>query len=135
MGVGAGFALGAGLCRPDSQVWLLYGDGSAGYSIPEFDTFVRHGIPVIAVVGNDASWAQIARDQVDLLGDDVACNLLPTDYHKVAEGFGATGFLVQDEGSIAGVLQQAVQASRDGQPVLINARIGKTEFRKGSISI
>ncbi len=135
LGVGAGFALGAKLCRPDSQVWLLYGDGSAGYSIPEFDTFVRHQVGVIAVVGNDASWAQIARDQVDLLGDDVACNLLPTDYHKVAEGFGATGFLVQDEGSIAGVLQQAVQASRDGQPVLINARIGKTEFRKGSISI
>ena len=135
LGVGAGFALGAGLCRPESQIWLLYGDGSAGYSIAEFDTFVRHNIPVIAVVGNDASWAQIARDQVDLLGDDVGCNLLPTDYHKVAEGLGAAGFLLQDEGDAAAVLRQAMQVSRAGQPVLINARIGKTEFRKGSISI
>jgi acetolactate synthase-1/2/3 large subunit len=135
LGVGAGFALGAKLCRPLSQVWLLYGDGSAGYSVAEFDTFVRHNIPVLAVVGNDASWAQIARDQVDLLGDDVGCNLLPTDYHRVAEGFGGAGFLLRDEDSIAGTLRQAVQAAKAGRPVLINARIGKTDFRKGSISI
>lgn len=31
LGVGAGFALGAKLCRPDAEVWLLWGDGSAGY--------------------------------------------------------------------------------------------------------
>ena len=135
MGVGAGFALGAKLCRPDSQVWLLYGDGSAGYSIAEFDTFVRHGIPVIAVIGNDASWAQIARDQVELLGDDVACKLLPTDYHTVAEGFGGAGFLLEDEAETGSTLQRAAEASTAGKPVLVNARIGKTEFRKGSISI
>ncbi len=52
LGVGAGFALGAKLSRPDAEVWLLYGDGAAGYSLQEFDTFVRHGVPVIAVVGN-----------------------------------------------------------------------------------
>src|SRR5207237_5218073 len=71
LGVGAGFALGAKLCRPDAEVWIIYGDGSAGYSLAEFDTFARHGIPVIALVGNDACWAQIAGDQVELLGDSV----------------------------------------------------------------
>ena len=70
LGVGAGFALGAKLCRPDADVWLLYGDGSVGYSIAEFDTFTRHNIPVIAVVGNDAGWTQIAREQVELLHPD-----------------------------------------------------------------
>ena len=59
LGVGAGFALGAKLCRPDAEVWIVYGDGSVGYSLPEFDTFVRHNVPVIALVGNDASWQQI----------------------------------------------------------------------------
>nr|MDJ0886300.1 thiamine pyrophosphate-binding protein [Desulfobacterales bacterium] len=92
LGVGAGFAAGAKLCRPDDEVWLLYGDGSAGYSLVEFDSFVRHGLPVIAVVGNDAGWTQIARDQVAYLEDDVATVLAPTDYHKVVEGFGARGF-------------------------------------------
>ncbi|MDH5245740.1 MAG: thiamine pyrophosphate-binding protein, partial [Betaproteobacteria bacterium] len=71
LGVGAGFALGAQLVRPRDEVWLLWGDGASGYGLVEFDTFVRHGVPVIAVVGNDASWAQIAREQVKMLKDDV----------------------------------------------------------------
>ena len=49
LGVGAGFALGAALCRPHAEVWILFGDGACGYGLVEFDTFVRHGIPVIAV--------------------------------------------------------------------------------------
>jgi hypothetical protein len=40
-------------------------------SLAEFGTFVRHGIPVIAVVGNDAGWTQIAREQVKLLKDSL----------------------------------------------------------------
>ena len=66
LGPGAGFALASKLVNPDSEIWLFYGDGSAGYSISEFDTFVRHEIPIIAVIGNDASWEQIARAQREL---------------------------------------------------------------------
>ncbi len=86
LGVGAGFALGAKLCNPDSEVWIIYGDGSSGYSLAEYDTFSRHDIPVISLVGNDASWAQIAREQVEILNDDVATVLAHSDYDKVAEG-------------------------------------------------
>ncbi|MBL0712085.1 MAG: hypothetical protein JJV98_00150 [Desulfosarcina sp.] len=135
LGVGAGFAAGAKLCRPDGEVWLLYGDGSAGYSLVEFDTFVRHGLPVIAVVGNDAGWSQIARDQVAYLEDDVATVLAPTDYHAVAEGFGAKGFKPARPGDIPEVLAAARQTAAAGRPVLINVIIGKTDFRKGSISM
>ena len=135
LGVGAGFALGAKLCRPDSEVWILYGDGSAGYSLSEIDTFVRHRLGVLAVVGNDACWMQIARDQVGLLGDDVACKLRRTDYHRVAEGFGGKGFLVADPGQVAAVLTQAGSEARAGHAVLVNAHLGKSDFRKGSISI
>jgi acetolactate synthase-like protein len=135
LGVGAGFALGAKLCRPDAEVWVLYGDGSVGYSIAEFDTFVRHGLPVIAVVGNDASWQQIARDQVVLLGDDVGTVLARSDYHRVVEGFGAKGLQVERVEDLPEVLAQAKAAAAGGTPVLINAHIGKSEFRKGSISM
>ncbi|KAJ0063635.1 hypothetical protein NL108_004486, partial [Boleophthalmus pectinirostris] len=75
LGVGGGFALGAKLCRPDSEVWIIYGDGSLGYSVAEIDTFTRHKTPVIAVVGNDACWSQISREQVPMLGSNVACGL------------------------------------------------------------
>jgi len=44
LGVGGGFALGAKLCRPNSDVYILYGDGSLGYSVAEFDTYTRHKV-------------------------------------------------------------------------------------------
>ena len=96
---------------------------------------MRHKVPVIAVVGNDAGWTQIARDQVAIFGDDVATVLRRSDYHRVAEGFGAKGFLLDRKEDIDRVFKEAKQAAKDGQPVLINALIGKTDFRKGSISM
>ena len=135
LGVGAGFALGAKLCHPEAEVWVLFGDGSIGYSLAEFDTFVRHGIPVIAVVGNDAGWSQIAREQVEILGDDVGTVLNNSDYHRVVEGLGAAGFQVKDPELIPEILQQAKKASTDGRPVLVNAILDRTDFRKGSVSM
>jgi thiamine pyrophosphate-dependent acetolactate synthase large subunit-like protein len=135
LGVGAGFALGAQLCNRSSEVWLLYGDGAAGYSLQEFDTFVRHGVPVIAVVGNDASWAQIARDQVRILDDDVGTVLRRTAYHTVVEGYGARGILVRTPHEIVPALRDARAAAENGVPVLINVWIGKTDFREGSVSM
>lgn len=135
LGVGAGFAIGAHLCKPNTETWILYGDGSAGYSLMEFDTFVRHNIPVIAVVGNDACWMQIAREQVEILRDDVGTVLRYTDYHNVAEGFGGKGLLLNDMEEVAKVLRQARELAAAGHPVLINAHLGKTDFRKGSISM
>jgi len=135
LGVGAGFALGAGQGRPDAEVWILYGDGSAGYSITEMDTFVRHGIPVIAVVGNDAGWTQIARDQKEILGDDVATLLMRSAYHRVAQGFGAEGIVVKANHEIDAALDKARAVAAAGKPVLINMWIDATDFRKGSISM
>ncbi|XP_064293240.1 2-hydroxyacyl-CoA lyase 2 [Phalacrocorax carbo] len=137
LGVGGGFALGAKLCRPEAEVWVLYGDGSLGYSVMEFDTFVRHKTPVIALVGNDACWSQISREQVALLGSNVACGLEYLDYHAVAEALGGKGFVVgrQDCERLDAVLRAAQDACRQGRPVLINALIGRTDFRDGSISV
>lgn len=135
LGVGAGFALGAKLVRPDADVWLLWGDGAAGFSLMETDTFVRHGIPVISVVGNDAGWTQILREQEVILKDDVACRLAYTDYHTIAQGCGAKGLKVSDQAAVDAILEEAVTTSRAGTPVLVNAILGKTDFRKGSISM
>jgi len=135
LGVGAGFAAGAKLCRPDAEVWLIYGDGSAGYTLAEFDSFVRHRLPVIAVVGNDAGWSQIARDQVTYLKDDVATVLAPTAYERVVEGFGAKGIRIAKPKEILPALEEARRTAAGGRPVLINVHIGRTGFRDGSISM
>jgi len=135
LGIGAGFALGAKLVRPNAEVWLLYGDGAAGYSIIEFDTFKRHNIPIIAVIGNDAGWTQIARDQIEYLDDEVGTLLTYNNYDKLVEALGAKGILIQDEAEISDSLLLAKKIAKEGTPVLINALIGNTDFRKGSISM
>jgi acetolactate synthase-like protein len=135
LGVGAGFALGAKLHRPEAEVWILYGDGAAAYSLAEFDSFVRHGLPVIAVVGNDAGWTQIAREQRDLLGDDVGTVLRRTDYDVVARGYGGRGFRVERPEDLAPALAAAQAAARAGEPALVNVLLDRTDFRKGSISM
>ncbi|HRA60690.1 MAG TPA: thiamine pyrophosphate-binding protein [Bacteroidia bacterium] len=135
LGVGAGFALGAKLVYPEKDVWIIYGDGSAGYSLMEFDTFVRHNLPVIALIGNDACWTQIARDQVDFLKSDCAVGLAHSDYELIGKAFGADGKRVEDLEAFSNAADEAKQKSRNGIPFIINAIIGKTAFRKGSISM
>jgi acetolactate synthase-1/2/3 large subunit len=135
LGVGAGFALGASTVNPGVPIWIVFGDGSAGYSLAEFDTFVRHGIPVIAVIGNDACWSQIAREQVKVLEDDTAVMLGRTDYHRVAAGFGAGGLVIHNNDEVDDVLDQAVEIAAGGHPVLVNAMLDRSDFREGSLSI
>jgi acetolactate synthase-1/2/3 large subunit len=135
LGVGAGFALAAKLVRPDAEVWIVYGDGSAGYTLAEADTFARHGLGIIAIIGNDAAWTQIARDQVEILKDDVGTVLAATAYERAAEGLGARGLRLDEGARVDAVLTEARRIAAEGGPVYVNARLGPTDFRKGSISI
>jgi acetolactate synthase-1/2/3 large subunit len=135
LGVGGGFAAAAKVARPDSEVWLIWGDGSVGFSLAEFDTLARHKLGVIAVVGNDGCWMQIAREQVEVLGDDVGCTLARSDYHTAAEGLGGRGILVREPHELAPALAEAKRVAAGGVPVLVNVHLGRTDFRKGSISM
>lgn len=135
LGVGAGFALGAKLVFPEKDVWIIYGDGSAGYSLVEYDTFVRHKLPVISLIGNDACWAQIARDQVDFLKSDCAVQLEHSNYEMIGKAFGAEGVRVENQAAFETAAKEAKEKSRNGIPYIINAIIGKSDFRKGSISM
>ncbi len=135
LGVGAGFAIGVAAVRPRAEVWLLWGDGACGYGLMEFDALVRHGIAVIAVVGNDAGWTQIAREQVKLFGDDVGTVLARSAYHEVARGLGAQGLEIRHDADAAAVLSQARAIAAAGQPVLVNVWLDRTSFRDGSISM
>jgi len=135
LGIGGGFALGAKLCFPDSEVFILYGDGSSAYSLMEFDTFTRHGLPVVAIIGNDANWSQIARDQIEILKDDCGTVLASSDYEKIAHAFGANGKKVKTIEEFNSALEEAKDSVKQGVPYIINAVLAKSEFRKGSLSM
>ena len=37
--------------KPDSEIWVLWGDGSCTYSLAEIEPSVRHNLPFIAIIG------------------------------------------------------------------------------------
>lgn len=135
LGVGGGFTLGAGCALPGRELWLIWGDGACGFSIAELDTLVRHKIPAICLVGNDAAWMQIVRDQVRLLGRDTAGMLTYQDYHLVAKGFGAEGILIKTQDEVKDKLMQAKKLFAEGKCVLVNCLIARSSFREGSLSM
>ena len=112
LGVGGGFALGASACRPDAEIWIIWGDGSSAYSLAEFDTFARQGRGVIAIIGNDGCWNQIARDQIEVLHDDVAVMLKQSDYHEVARGYGGEAFLLDRPDKIRATITAAKKLAK-----------------------
>ena len=132
LGVGAGFALAAKLCKPDYDVFIIYGDGAAGYSLVEYDTFQRHNLNIVSLIGNDACWSQILREQIDILKDDVACNLEYSEYQKIGQAFNCKGFLIKHWHELSNL---KYILNKIEQPMIINCLISKTDFRKGSISV
>ena len=90
---------------------------------------------VCAVIGNNGSWEQIARDQVTMLGTDTATVLPKSDYHQIAQAFGAAGERVESLDDFGAAMQRAIEHMDQGIPYIINAVIGSTPFREGSISM
>ncbi|MBW7952940.1 MAG: thiamine pyrophosphate-binding protein, partial [Chitinophagaceae bacterium] len=128
-------ALGAKLVYPEKEVYIIYGDGSAGYSLMEYDTFKRLNLPVTSIIGTDACWGQISRDQMDILKSDCAMNLAYSDYQIIANAFGGNGVRVENINDFIQAINDAKEANKNGVPFIINAIIGKSDFRKGSISV
>lgn len=134
LGVGPGYAMAAKLVRPDSNVVLVYGDGSFGLHGIEFEAMARQGIPVIALIGNDAGWTQIRRGQVEMYGTEraVATALDYTRYEKIVEACGGKGFWVETVEELGPALDAAFAAK---VPTCINVKVAKSDFRKGAISV
>lgn len=134
LGVGPGYAMAAKLARPDANVVLVYGDGSFGLHGIEFEAMARQGIPVIAIIGNDAGWTQIRRGQVEMYGTEraVATGLEYTRYEKIVEACGGVGFWVETIEELGPALDAAFASKK---PACINVKIAKSDFRKGAISV
>lgn len=118
LGSGPGYAMAAKLRHPDRQVVLLSGDGAFGFSAMEFDTLVRHRIPIVCVVGNNGIWATEKHPMESLLGESIAAELQPgTRYDRVVEALGGYGELVERPDQIGPALERAF---RSGLPACLN---------------
>jgi acetolactate synthase-1/2/3 large subunit len=118
LGSGPGAALAAKLAHPDRQVCLLLGDGAFGFSGMEFDTFVRHGVPVVGVMGNNGIWALEKHPMEFLYGYSVAADLQPgCRYDEVVSALGGHGELVERPDELRPALERAFSS---GKPALVN---------------
>jgi acetolactate synthase-1/2/3 large subunit len=125
MGVGFGVAIGAQTAAKQAgrRTILVTGDGSVGYSIAEFDTAVRHRLPLIVVVMNNRSWGATLHFQKLAVGPNRITNtrLENGRYHDVAAAFEANSYIVADAEGLDAALTDAL--AKD-QPACINVMIG-----------
>jgi thiamine pyrophosphate-dependent acetolactate synthase large subunit-like protein len=118
LGAGPGQAIGAKLAHPERQVCLLLGDGAFGFSGMEFDTMVRHHLPIVAVMGNNGIWALEHHPMKFLYGYSLAAELRPeTRYDEVVSALGGHGELVRTPGELRPALDRAFAS---GRPALVN---------------
>ena len=114
--------LAAKLAFPDRTVFVFLGDGTFGYHAMELDTALRYGLPVVAIVGNDARWNAEHVLQVETYGTDrtIGCDLLETRYDRVAEALGGYGAFVDRAEDLPDALNEAVAS---GLPACVNVAI------------
>jgi acetolactate synthase-1/2/3 large subunit len=117
LGTGAGYALAAGVTHPGSPVFLLMGDGAAGFSLMDVDSLVRHRIPVVIIIGNNAGWGLEKHPMRLLYEYDVIADLAPTRYDEVAIALGAGGETVTTPEGIGPAIDRAMAS---GIPYVVN---------------
>lgn len=119
LGTGIPYGIGAKLARPDKVVVVLNGDGSFGFNAMEFDTAVRHNIPIVCVINNDCAWGMIKHGQEMVLGKErLQCSELGLrHYEKIVEGLGGHGAFVTKDEEIIPALENALASNK---PACIN---------------
>lgn len=117
LGTGPGYALAAGIVHPGSPLFLLMGDGAAGFSLMDVDSLVRHRIPAVIIVGNNAGWGLEKQPMRMLYGYDVIADLAPTRYDEIVVTLGGGGETVTDPAQIGPAIDRAMAS---GIPYLVN---------------
>jgi acetolactate synthase-1/2/3 large subunit len=119
VGLGLGLSLGAQVANPGRPVLCLAGDGAVGFTIAEFDTMVRLGLPIVVVVMNNRSWGASQHFQEMVSGKDklIGTQLANTRYHDVAAAFGCHARLVTEAAALGPAIKEAFAS---GKPACLN---------------
>ena len=114
MGVGIPFAMGAKAAAPERQVFAFVGDGSFLMNVQEFDTMVRHNLPIVAVISNNGGWTAGANTTPGrTLGRD-------QKYEDVVVALGGHGERVTKPEEIRPAIERAIAS---GKPACVNVLV------------
>ena len=125
-------ALAAKLAYPESQVVSFTGDGSFGFQAMEFDTAVRHNLPIVVILGNDSAWGIDRQIQLAIYGRAVATDLLQTRYDQVVVALGGHGEYVTRPEELVPALERAFAS---GKPALVNVAVQRAVSPRGEAAI
>ena len=127
MGFGMGASIGAQVANPKAVVFNIAGDGSFGMDCNEFATAVNFKIPVKVIVMNNNALGMVRQWQSLFYECRYAETTLnrATDFVKLAEAFGGTGFRVEKPEELQEVLEKAL--ATDG-PVIIDYKIDSDDM-------
>ncbi|MHA1821530.1 MAG: thiamine pyrophosphate-binding protein [Promethearchaeota archaeon] len=124
LGVGIPYAIGAKLAKPDSNVFLITGDGAFLFNVQELDTAVHYNIPFVAVIADNSSWGMIENmeKRVFKKRPRFCVDLSGRDYVSIAKGFGCYAEKVEDPNELRPALKRAVDS---GKPAVLWVPIRK----------
>jgi acetolactate synthase-1/2/3 large subunit len=113
-------AIAAKAAYPERRVFMFTGDGAFGFNAMEYDTAVRHNLPIVGIMGNDSAWGIDRQIQVGVYGKPVATDLLPSRYDQVVRGLGGHGELIEHPDELDSAIERAIRLDR---PALLNVRV------------
>ncbi|MFH2028040.1 MAG: biosynthetic-type acetolactate synthase large subunit [Nanoarchaeota archaeon] len=111
MGFGFPAAIGAKIAMPDSNVFLIDGDGSFQMTLQELGTVAEEKIKVIPIIMNN-SYLGMVRQWLELFSDKRYSNVYlgtTPDFVKLAEAYGLKGIRVTKESEIEPAIRQAIK--------------------------
>ncbi|MCB1471663.1 MAG: thiamine pyrophosphate-binding protein [Rhodobiaceae bacterium] len=118
LGYSLAAAMGAHVGRPGVKTVAAMGDGSFGFCCGEFETIVRHKMPITAIVFSNAVYGWIkAGQRTGFGGRYYNVDFSRTDHAAVASAFGVKSWRVEDPEQLEPVLREAL--AHDG-PTLVD---------------
>jgi acetolactate synthase I/II/III large subunit len=122
IGSSLSFALAARLIEASAPVFAVLGDGTIGFHLAEFETAVRHGLPFVAILGNDARWNAESEIQRRDYGANRmhGCELLPARYDQAVVALGGHGEFVERAADLALAIERALASNK---PACVNVMI------------
>lgn len=110
MGYGYGAALGAQVGNPDAKVFHITSDGSFHMNMNEACTAVSYELPVISVILDNKVLGMVYQWQTSFYNKHYIATTVErkSDYIKLAEGFGAKGYMAETKEEFQAVLKKAL---------------------------
>jgi acetolactate synthase-1/2/3 large subunit len=126
MGFGFPAAIGAQLGCPDKIVIDIAGDGSFQMNIQELSTAVNYKLPVKVAILNNGYLGMVRQWQEMFYDKRYSHTRLDgnPDFVRVAEAYGAAGFLVEKKEDVRPVIEKAISING---PVVIDFRVAPEE--------